>query len=49
MGLAVKNFPELNISSSETIIDISDIPDGVYYLTAKSGKTSLKGEFVKIK
>jgi len=49
MGIAVKNYPELNIFSSETTIDISDIPDGVYYLTAKSGKTFLKGEFVKTK
>ncbi len=49
MGIAVKNIPVLNIKTSETAIDISDIAEGVYYLTTKSGKTFFKGEFVKIK
>lgn len=49
MGLQVKNISILNIVSSKATINISDLSDGVYYLTAQSGKKICKGEFIKIK
>ncbi|HNW89208.1 MAG TPA: T9SS type A sorting domain-containing protein [Bacteroidales bacterium] len=49
MGVAVKNIPVLNMESLKATIDISDLAEGVYYMTAQKGKTIFKGEFVKIK
>ncbi len=49
MGVAVKNIPVLNLESLKATIDISDLAEGVYYMTAQKGKTIFKGEFVKIK
>ena len=49
MGIVVKNIPLLNLETNEATIDISDLAEGVYYLTAQNGKTIFKGEFVKIK
>jgi len=49
MGVVVKNIPVLNLETNKATIDISDLAEGVYYLTAQNGKTIFKGEFVKIK
>jgi hypothetical protein len=49
MGATVKTITDLNMESSKATINISDLPDGVYFLTAQNGKTIFKGEFVKIK
>jgi len=49
MGVVVKNISVLNMETNKATIDISDLAEGVYYLTAQNGKTIFKGEFVKIK
>ncbi len=49
MGVVVSGYSDLRVESSKTSIDISGLAEGVYYITAQSGKTTFKGEFMKIK
>ncbi|HOY32544.1 MAG TPA: T9SS type A sorting domain-containing protein [Bacteroidales bacterium] len=49
MGEIVKKISSLKVNSSKATIDISALPEGVYYLTSHNGKLIFKGEFVKIK
>jgi hypothetical protein len=49
MGMQVKTIDQLTLESSKATINVADLADGVYYLTAQTGKRMFKGEFVKIK
>jgi hypothetical protein len=49
LGLLVKNIPSLNSDAEKAVIGISDLAEGIYYITAKNGNITLKGQFIKIK
>ncbi len=49
MGVLVKNIPSLHIESGKATINISELAEGLYFLTAKKDKSTLKGEFIKAK
>jgi hypothetical protein len=49
MGVVVKNIPSLSVEGGKASINIADLSDGLYFLTAKKDDITLKGEFVKIK
>ncbi len=49
MGVLVMSIPSLTIESGKAIINIADLAEGLYFITAKKDKTTIKGEFVKIK
>jgi hypothetical protein len=49
MGVMVINIPLLNISNGKAKINIADLSEGLYFLTAIKDKINIKGEFVKIK
>lgn len=49
MGVAVKNTPLLILENGKASINISDLSDGVYFLTAQNDKVIFKGDFIKLK
>lgn len=49
MGAVVKNINKLSLETGKAKINVSELPEGVYYLNAYSGKSRFKGEFLKSK
>jgi hypothetical protein len=49
MGVVVKNIASLHLENGKAAINIADLSDGFYFLTATKDNITFKGEFVKIK
>ncbi|MEI6851475.1 MAG: T9SS type A sorting domain-containing protein [Bacteroidota bacterium] len=49
MGVVVKNIASLLLENGKAAINIADLSDGFYFLTATKDNITFKGEFVKIK
>ena len=40
---------DVSLSATKTIVDVSDLPDGIYVLTLKTGTSNYKVRFVKVR
>jgi len=49
LGVLVKYIPSLVVAEGKAVIGISDLSEGLYYITAKKDNITLKGQFIKIK
>ncbi|MGB3227686.1 MAG: T9SS type A sorting domain-containing protein, partial [Saprospiraceae bacterium] len=45
LGIALRT---ITIQSSETLVDLSDLPSGIYFLVSQSQKKSNQIKFIKL-